>query len=313
MDQRSGKASLHADVTAQIIAELETGRLPWVQPWETIGLPPGLPRNAVSGRHYSGINVLLLWLRTIEQGHASHGWLTYRQCARLGGQVRRGEHGSCVIYVDRRMPRGEEARAVEEEREARQVLFLRRFVVFNADQCDGLPTDMAGARVVSRESNGVASADGFEVERDPLADGVIAATGADFRIGGDRAYYAPGGDYVQVPLRELYRHPLDWYRTAFHELGHWTGHASRLAREQGGRFGDAWYAREELVAEMTSAFVCAELGITPSVRHADYLGAWLDLLRADDRAILRAAGQASRAAALILPSEDREDDGHDRD
>lgn len=292
--------SLHDEVTQRIIAQLEEGRLPWVQPWESIGLPAGLPRNAGTGRRYSGINVLLLWWQTMEQSFSSHGWLTYRQCAELGGHVRRGEQGTCVVYADRFVPRGEEARAVEEGRDARTVQFLKRFTVFNVDQCDDLPEGMAG--FVPPPSPIVT------VER---ADALIAATGADFRIGGDRAYYAPELDYVQVPYRQLYRQPLDWFRTAFHELGHWTGHRSRLDRELKGRFGDAWYAREELVAEMTSAFVCAELAIEPSVRHADYIGAWLDVLREDNRAIFRAASQASKAAALLLSALPVEGGDHD--
>ena len=105
---------------------------------------------------------------------------------------------------------------------------------------------------------------------------------------------------MQVPQPQLYRVPIDFYRTAFHELGHWTGHTSRLGRDQSGRFGDAFYAREELVAEMTSAFVCAELSISPSVRHADYIGSWLEVLREDNRAIFRAASAASKAADFLL-------------
>jgi antirestriction protein ArdC len=137
----------------------------------------------------------------------------------------------------------------------------------------------------------------------PQAEALIDATGCDFRIGGERAYYAPEPDYVQVPLPQLYRVPIDFYRTAFHELGHWTGHSSRLARDLTGRFGDAFYAREELIAEMTSAFVCAELSIQPSVRHSDYIGSWLEVLREDNRAIFRAASAASKAADFILAAQ----------
>jgi antirestriction protein ArdC len=142
----------------------------------------------------------------------------------------------------------------------------------------------------------------------PRADALIDATGADFRIGGERAFYAPSLDFVQVPAPTCFRAPIDWYRTAFHELGHWTGHGSRLARDLSGQFGDAFYAREELVAEMTAAFVCAELSIEPTVRHADYIGAWLSLMRGDDRAVFRAASQASKAADLLLAVEPRGDE-----
>ena len=129
---------------------------------------------------------------------------------------------------------------------------------------------------------------------------MIAATRADFRIGGDRAFYVPSDDCIQVPRPEAYFEPINWHRTALHELGHWTGHPSRLARDLSGNFASNSYGKEELVAEMASAFVCASLGIVPTVRHADYLGAWLDILREDNRAIIRAASAASKAADYLL-------------
>ena len=134
----------------------------------------------------------------------------------------------------------------------------------------------------------------------PQAGALIAATHANFRIGGDRAFYSPTQDYVQVPRPDAYFEPVNWHRTAIHELGHWVGHPSRLARDLSGMFGSALYAKEELVAEMTSAFVCASLGIVPTVRHADYLGSWLEVLREDNRAIVRAASAASKAADYLL-------------
>ena len=134
----------------------------------------------------------------------------------------------------------------------------------------------------------------------PEVDSLIRASGADLRLGGDRAFYAPAHDFIQVPRPEAYFAPVDWHRTALHELGHWTGHATRLGRDLSGGYGSKAYAREELVAEMTAAFTCASLGIVPTVRHADYIGAWLELLRADDRAIVRAASAASRAADYLL-------------
>ena len=134
----------------------------------------------------------------------------------------------------------------------------------------------------------------------PQAEALIAATGADFRIGGDRAFYVPSGDFMQVPPQPAFFEQINYYRTCFHELSHWTGHDTRLARDQSGRFGSKHYAREELVAEMASAFLCAALGIVPTVRHADYLASWLEVLREDNRAIFRAASQASKAADFIL-------------
>lgn len=130
---------------------------------------------------------------------------------------------------------------------------------------------------------------------------MIAATGADFRIGGERAFYNPVHDFVHVPRPDSYYEPINWHRTAFHERGgHWTGHASRLARDLSGVVGSKFYAHEELIAEMAGAFVCASLGITPTVRHADYIGSWIDLLSEDHRAVVRAASAASKAADYLL-------------
>jgi antirestriction protein ArdC len=134
----------------------------------------------------------------------------------------------------------------------------------------------------------------------PLAEDVIAASGVPFRVGGDRAFYVPSQDYVQVPPQPAFFDQINFYRTALHELTHATGHASRLARDLTNPFGSKDYAREELVAEMGSAFLCAALGIVPTVRHADYLGSWLEVLREDNRAIFRAASGASKAADWLL-------------
>ncbi len=284
-----GDASLYEEVTRKIIAELEAGRLPWVQPWGKVpGAALSLPRNGITGRRYSGINILLLWGAVIERGYPSQGWLTFRQALAAGGCVRRGERGTTVVYADRFTPKAEQARAAETGEEPGKVAFLKRFTVFNLAQCEGLQSvDPEPAPLPERQAV-------------PHAEALIAASGADFRIGGDMAFYAPALDYVQVPPQPAFADQINYYRTAFHELSHWTGHASRLERDQSGVRGGKAYAREELVAEMGGAFVCASLAITPTVRHADYIGSWLQVLREDNRAIFRAASQASKAADFLL-------------
>jgi antirestriction protein ArdC len=283
------RLGLYEEVTSRIIAELEEGRLPWVRPWDSTRCPCMMPRNAVSGRIYSGINVLILWCEAVEREFASQRWLTYRQAQQAGGNVRRGEKGTVICYADRFTPQDEADKARGEDREARTIAFLKRFVVFNLDQIDGLPERFEEAGTVPDPILAIA-----EVDR------LIAATGADFRIGGDEAYYSPKHDYVQVPPQAAFHEPVNWFRTALHELGHWSGHTSRLNRDHTGRFGSASYAREELVAEMTAAFACASLGIHPTVRHSDYIGSWLEVLRADEKAIFRAASAASKAADFLL-------------
>jgi antirestriction protein ArdC len=134
----------------------------------------------------------------------------------------------------------------------------------------------------------------------PQVDALIRATGIDFRIGGDRAFYAPGPDYVQVPPPEAYFEPINWHRTALHECSHAAGHSSRLNRDLSGSFGSRTYAFEEMIAEISAAFLCASLGIVPTVRHTDYIDSWAEILREDNRAILRAASQASKTANYLL-------------
>ncbi|PZU47643.1 MAG: antirestriction protein ArdC [Sphingomonas sp.] len=285
------RASLYDEVTDTIIAELEAGRFPWVQPWgsASVKAPLTMPKNAATGRQYSGINVLILWGAVIQHGFPSQSWLTFRQALSLGGNVRRGEHGITVVYADRFTPEDEKRRARETGDDAAVIRFLKRFTVFNAAQCDGLPEGVA--TVAPPPPRGLI---------EPQVEALIRATGIDFRIGGDRAFYAPTSDYVQVPPPQAYFEPINWHRTALHELGHATGHPSRLNRDFSGSFGSKKYAFEELIAEINAAFCCASLGITPTVRHADYLGSWLEVLREDNRAIVRAASQASKAADWLL-------------
>lgn len=288
------RRDLYQEVTDKIIAELEAGRAPWAQPWGRrgaggAGADVGLPKNGSTGRAYSGINILLLWGAAIEDARSCQTWLTFKQALTLGGCVRKDERGTAVVYADRFTPKDERERAKETGKDARQVPFLKRYTVFNADQCDGLP-----------EGTAVSAASLPEREIISRAEALIDATGADFRIGGDKAFYAPSKDFIQVPPQSAFFEQVNYYRTCFHELGHWTGHASRLDRNLKTNKGTKDYAREELVAEMASAFICAAQSITPTVRHTDYLGAWLDVLREDNRAIFRAASLASKAADFIL-------------
>lgn len=285
------RTNLYDDITDKIIAELEEGRLPWVQPWGTAAAqaPLAMPRNASTGRQYSGINILILWGAVIQQGYPTQHWLTFRQALSLGGNVRKGERGTTVVYADRFTPEDEKRRARESGEDANSIPFLKRFTVFNAAQCEGLPEDIA-----------VEAPPPPPGLIEPRVEALIAASGIDFRIGGNRAFYVPSQDYVQVPPPQAYFEPINWHRTALHEMGHATGHASRLGRDFSGGFGTKKYAFEELIAEISSAFCCASLGIVPTVRHADYIGSWLEVMREDSRAIVRAASQASKAADWLL-------------
>ena len=285
------RSNLYDDITDKIIAELEEGRLPWVQPWGTAAAkaPLAMPRNAATARQYSGINVLILWGAVVQHGYPTQHWLTFRQALSLGGNVRKGERGTTVVYADRFTPEDEKRRAFNAGEEAQAIPFLKRFTVFNTAQCDDLPEDIEAA--VPPPPPGMI---------EPQVEALIKATSIDFRIGGNRAFYVPSLDYVQVPPPAAYFEPINWHRTALHELGHASGAAHRLNRNLSGSFGSKLYSVEEITAELISAFCCASLGIVPTVRHADYIGSWLEVLREDNRAIVRAASQASKAADWLL-------------
>jgi len=291
MSKAIGRDTIYREITDKIIAELERGIVPWVQPWTSSKQlsPLGLPVNGLTRRSYSGINILLLWSALEEKGFASSYWLTFKQSAAMGGTVRKGERGTHVYFADKFVPQKEQQRAKDEGTNQSAIHFLKRYTVFNAEQCEGLPVGLFGT-VELRHPREIV----------PEAEALIGATGADFRIGGDHAFYVPSEDFIRIPNQISYTDQINYYRTAFHELGHWTGHKTRLDRSLTTKFGTVDYAREELVAEMATAFVCASLGIVPTVRHADYIGNWLQVLKEDARAIVKAASLASKACDFIL-------------
>jgi len=286
----SQRIDVYRRVTDQIVAELEAGVRPWIQPWNAVHAAGYVSRplrfNAVP---YRGINVVLLWMSALRRHFASPLWMTYRQAAELGGQVRRGETGSLVVYADTFKRR--EADDNGEEQEV-TVPFLKSYTVFNSDQIDGLPP-----RYYAR-----ATQPPNITERIEQAERFFAHTGADIRHGGSMAYYAPAQDFIQMPAFESFRTAEGFYGTLAHETVHWTRPSSRLARDFGRtRWGDEGYAMEELVAEMGAAFLCADLGLTLEIRddHAAYIASWLKALKNDKRAVFTAASHAQRAADYL--------------
>lgn len=284
----AAKPSLYEDITDQIVAELEAGAVPWVKPWTSSGAALGLPRSAATRRPYSGINVLILWDAVLRRGFASQEWLTFKQALALGGHVKKGERGTTICYADSFVPRAARERAGEGD-EPQRVPFLKRFTVFNIEQCEGLPPEIvAPPKPIAPH------------DRHRAAEALMAATGAVICVGGGEAFYHPREDFIRLPPGADFVSAADYYCTALHELGHWTAHPTRLGRDLTQRFGDQAYAREELIAELTSAFLCAHLGIVPQVRHAGYIDHWLAILKQDSRAIFHAASQASKAADFLL-------------
>lgn len=282
--------NIHDEVTARIVAELEQGSVPWVKPWQSGLATAGagcLPENAATGRAYAGVNILTLWAAAAAKGYPLPRWLTFRQARGLGGHVRKGERGTAVVLLKRVTVPDDKAGAAKEDG-TREVAFLRAFTVFNVAQVDDLPER------VYVEPQPVP-----EGERYDRAEAFLAAAGADVWHGGDRACYIPSCDRIQLPPFGAFEGPGHYYATSLHEHAHWTAPADRLDRDLSGRFGDAAYGVEELIAELAAAFLCAELGIEGRLRHAEYIGGWLKLLKADNRAVFAAASQASRAADYL--------------
>jgi antirestriction protein ArdC len=212
---------------------------------------------------------------------------TFKQARDLGGSVRRGEHGSKVYFVKQLQVRDEHPGG---EDSVRLVPMLREYVVFNVDQCEGLPgTAHESPRVRVRNPE----------QRSEVADDFLRCTGADIREGHGDALYIPSRDFISLPAFEAFRGADQFYCTVFHELGHWSGHPSRVARDLKNRFGSRKYAAEELVAELCAAFLCAEFGFDGDLRHAGYIATWIELLKQDKRALFTAASKASQAAEYL--------------
>jgi antirestriction protein ArdC len=217
------KRDLYAEVTARIVNELERGAAPWIKPWSaTAG--QNVPCNAISNRPYSGCNVILLWIAQ-KAGWRTPRFVTFRQAVELGGHVRKGEHGTRVYFVKQLTVHEDDG----EESKARMVPMLREYTVFNVDQCEGLP-----ARVMTAGSVKVRNPD----ERDATIDEFLSCSGADIREGNGEAYFVPSKDFISMPAFDAFKSAAHFYGVTFHELGHWTGHKSRLDRDLKGRFGE---------------------------------------------------------------------------
>lgn len=286
----TNRTDIYTRVTNQIVAELERGVRPWMKPWSVNHAAGRISRPLRhNGRRYSGINVIVLWCAAEESGFASPYWLTFKQCLELGGSVRKGEKGSPVVYANTftKSETTAEGAIVEEE-----IPFLKQYTVFNSEQCENLPERFTQLVVEPRET----------IKRTAAADEFFNNTKAEIRTGGNQAYYSVTHDYIQMPPIECFRDAEAHAATVSHELTHWTRHETRLNRDLGRkRYGDAGYAMEELVAELGSAFLCADLAITPELRadHASYIESWLTVLQQDKRAIFTAASHASKAVDFL--------------
>jgi antirestriction protein ArdC len=307
MSRKEGKAprsDIYGRITDRIVEDLHKGVRPWMQPWRAgnaIGRVTRPLRH--NGLPYNGMNVLLLWSEAIARGYDAPIWMTFKQALELGGAVRKGETGSVVVFASRFTRTETDAAGEEFDSE---IPFLKGYSVFNVVQIDGLPDHYYGKAEPVRDP----------IERIDHADRFFAHTGAVIRHGGNQAFYAPASDHIQMPPFETFRDAAAYVAVLSHEATHWTAAPHRVNRDLT-RYGKdrSERAREELVAELGSCFLCADLGIAPELEprpdHASYLASWLKVLADDKRAIFSAAAHAQRAVAFLQslqPSavEDRE-------
>lgn len=285
------RADIYQEVTDQIVSLLESGRRPWSPSWASGAA--SLPQRH-GGEAYQGINILLLWSQAMRRGYRNPTWMTFKQALELGGCVRKGERGSMVVYAGSLTPKECESGTAEAEGE-RRIPFLKRYTVFNVEQIEGLPEGKypTPEPVIQNRD-----------ERDADLDRAFAAYGVAIREQDGGAYYESSADRITMPLFESFTSGNAFYATLAHEGIHASGHRSRLDRETLHKYGEstAIRAKEELVAEIGAAFLCAALGMEPTERedHAAYVEHWLGALRNDKRAIFQAATAAQAASNFIL-------------
>ena len=332
-DPLKPRSDVHEAITAKIAAAIEAGAGEFQMPWHRPGVAFTIPSNAVTGNAYRGSNILSLWIDAAEKKFEHQLWATYKQWEAAGAQVRKGEKGSLIVKYGQWVPKDaagadvgghpkrrpeshpkrnhgdakqQEARQDEAADEDTKRMFAKAAWVFNIDQVDMQPDLRANLLPAAAPRRDL-------TERLAHVDAFIAATGAEFREGGQRAFYrhrdSKGeGDFIQMPPRELFTGtatstPTESYEsTRLHELGHWAHAGHRLAFDTGSRFGSNTYAFFELVAEIGAAFLCAELEITntPRTDHAQYCSHWLEILKGDTKAIFSAAALATRTVDYLL-------------
>ena len=269
-------ALVYQQVTDKIIAELESGNIPsWVKNWSG---DAGSDCNVISKKTYSGINTIILGM----SGFKSPYWGTYKQWVSIGAQVSKGSKGTHIIFYS---PVENGSKITESGEIKNYSYILKSYTVFNADQVTGF---QAPALPVPKVFNDISSIEALTVK-----------SGAKLQFGGDRAYYSPSQDYIAMPHKTQFNSEVSYYATLLHELSHWSGHKSRLDRDLSGRFGNEAYAAEELIAELSAAFLCARYSITGELRHSSYIASWLRVLKNDNKAIFKAAALAQKSADYL--------------
>ncbi|NKM00991.1 ArdC family protein [Rhizobium leguminosarum] len=290
--QEGQRVDIYTRITERIVEDLAKGVRPWMKPWNAANADGRITRPLRhNGQPYTGMNTLLLWSEGVARGFSSPMWMTFKQALELGAAVRKGESGATVVFASRFTKSEDDGRGGEVERE---VPFLKAYTVFNIEQIDGLPDHYHHPPAPILDP----------VERIEHADRFFRNTGAMIRHGGGQAYFSPTGDLIQMPNFEMFRDAASYYATLSHESVHWAGAPGRLNRDLSRYHKDrSERAREELIAELGSCFLCADLGIVPELEprpdHASYLQSWLKVLSDDRRAIFQAAAHAQRAVNYL--------------
>ncbi|UTV41762.1 zincin-like metallopeptidase domain-containing protein (plasmid) [Ensifer adhaerens] len=272
-------------ITDAVIEQLEAGTKPWIRPWRGNSRGSLVPRRA-TGEAYRGINVLMLWLASECAGYEENTWLTYRQAQEFGGQVRKGEKGTLVVKYGTFAPKE------REDDDDRGIPYLKGYTVFNVEQIENLPQEFY------RPAEALSTT---QVPHLEAVETFVRNTGAVITYGGTTACFRPTPDDILLPERARFVDQVHLYSTLLHEMSHWSGAKHRLNRDLTGRFGSESYAVEELVAELSASFLCADLGVAhdPRGNTASYLESWLKVLKNDKRAIVSAAAKAQAAADYL--------------
>ena len=283
--------NVYDEVTNAIISQLEAGVAPWVKPWsdkdaaQYAASDEIWPYNATTGRPYTGINVILLMM--FGPANCEPAYMTFNQAKKVGASVKAGSKGFRIVYADSHVKT-----KVNEDGDKEVIAaysFLKKHTVFHISQIENLPERFKPKALPKADPRTADDAFNLYVDN----------TRATITAGGTKAAYAPSLDRIAMPALESFRTAEDYKATLLHELIHWTGHKSRLDRLTGARFGSHDYAREELVAEMGAAFACAKLGVMGKLQHAEYLASWIKCLKADNKAIFKAAAAAQRAVEFL--------------
>ena len=297
---------LYDKITSTIIEMLEEHKNSgYNKAWYNLSGDAVFAHNRATNHFYNGINQLLLQYLKEKYNYAYNGWLTFNQLKELGGKIRKGSKAAIVVYkshlyidantgenITAKILAMEKAGISTDDIDYQKQGYMKGYNVFNISQLENLPDEYYKIKEIEKLS---------EFERNEKAEFMIRCTKANIKFSPNKAYYSPSADIINLPLRQQFKSDSDFYRVAFHELGHWTGHKSRLNRDMSGKFGSKEYAFEELIAELNTAYINAFLGYDSTItNNVAYIDSWLSIMKNDTKFIVSAASQAQKASDYIF-------------